>query len=169
MGRFGSGVTVVTVRVDAEGDFGMTASAFSSLSLEPPLVLVAVRKQSRMHGSLEGTPGFGVNVLSEHQEDLSNRFAGGMVRGGAWAPWPEGRDKFAGTPFSRGRTSGAALFDGCLVGLDCSVHSLFDGGDHTIFVGRVAEIRLSPNVALRPLVYFASRYRALARDPVVEG
>lgn len=169
MGRFGSGVTVVTVRGDGGRDFGMTASAFSSLSLDPPLVLVAVGKRSRMHERLARAMGFGVNVLSEHQEDLSNRFAGGLIHAGAWTVWPEGRDKFAGISFSRGETSGAALFEGCLVGLDCAVHSRFDGGDHTIFVGRVAAIRLSADAALRPLVYYASRYRALAPDPAAEG
>jgi len=65
LGRFGSGVTVVTARTGHTEDHGMTASAFSSLSLDPPLVMVAVKRQSRMHGHLERASGFAVNVLSE--------------------------------------------------------------------------------------------------------
>src|SRR5690349_14292948 len=98
LGRFGSGVTIITACVDEE-DQGMTASAFSSLSLDPPLVMVAVRKQGKMHAHLERADGFAVNVLAEHQEDLSNRFAGGIVQGGTWMPWPEGRDKFSDIDF----------------------------------------------------------------------
>ncbi len=170
LGRFGSGVTVITVRTSRAEDCGMTASAFSSLSLDPPLVMVAVKKENRMHAHLARASAFAVNVLSEHQEELSNRFAGGFVHGGAWTPWPEGRDKFADLPFSRGGVSGAPLLDGCLAALDCSLHSILNGGDHDIFVGRVGQIALADNcVPLRPLVYFASAYRSLTRDLVAEA
>jgi flavin reductase (DIM6/NTAB) family NADH-FMN oxidoreductase RutF len=169
LGRFGSGVTVIAVR--AEGaDYGMTASAFSSLSLSPPLVMVAVKKETRMHGHLEAAHGFTVNMLSENQEELSNRFAGGLVQNGAWTPWPKERDKFADLAFERGEVSGAALIDGSLVALDCTQHGTYDGGDHTIFVGRVEGSRLCPEGSLlRPLLYFAGAYRSLLRDPVAEA
>jgi flavin reductase (DIM6/NTAB) family NADH-FMN oxidoreductase RutF len=166
LGRFGSGVTVITVRTKPSTDYGMTASAFSSLSLDPPLVMVAVKTESRMRAQLEAAPGFAVNVLSEHQDALSDRFAGRMVRGGEWVRWPEDRDKFEDLAFSRGAASGAALLEGCLAGLDCSHHSAQGGGDHTIFVARVDGIRLSDSATpLRPLLYFASGYRSMVPAP----
>lgn len=169
LGRFGSGVTVIAVRTEG-ADHGMTASAFSSLSLSPPLIMVAVKKENRMHGCLEAAHGFTVNMLSENQEELSNRFAGGLVQNGEWTPWPKEQDKFAGLEFERGEVSGAPLIDGSLVALDCTLHGTYDGGDHTIFVGRVEGARLCEEGSpLRPLLYFAGAYRSLVRDPVAEA
>jgi flavin reductase (DIM6/NTAB) family NADH-FMN oxidoreductase RutF len=165
LGRFGSGVTVITVRAESS-DRGMTASAFSSLSLDPPLVMIAVKTASRMCAHLKIAPGFGVNVLSEQQDALSDRFAGRMIRGGEWVRWPDDRDKFEDLSFQRGRASGAPLLEGCLAGLDCTRRSALDGGDHTIFVGRVEAIRpLDTAAPLRPLLYFASAYRSLVPAP----
>lgn len=165
LGRFGSGVTVVTVRTADGSDHGMTASAFSSLSLAPPLVLVAVKRAGTMHGLLAAAQGFAINVLSEHQQELSNRFAGGLVGSdGVWRPWPPERDKFEGLSFDRGATSGAALITGCLASLDCAVHATPDGGDHTLFIGEVRAITLADVTPLRPLLHFAGGYRRVAAD-----
>lgn len=154
LGRFGSGVTVVTVH-DAEGDHGMTASAFTSLSLDPPLVLVCVGKKGNMHARLSQANAFAVNVLDVAQESVSNRFAG-------W--WDKDTSKWADLEVERGGHSGAAFIGGSLASLDCVVHEQLDGGDHTIFVGRVLSARTDdrPREALEPLVYFAGQYRALA-------
>ena len=84
LAQFATGVTVITARAP-HGFVGFTANSFNSVSLDPPLVMVAVKNKSRMHPHLEHARGFAVNVLSESQEALSNRFAGGRVHGGAWS------------------------------------------------------------------------------------
>jgi flavin reductase (DIM6/NTAB) family NADH-FMN oxidoreductase RutF len=154
MGRFASGVTTVTV-VDDEGDHGMTASAFTSVSLDPPLVLVCVNRAARMHDKIVKQGTFAINLLDAAQESVSNRFAG-------W--WEEGRSKWADLDLAPGPVSGAAWVGGALANIDCRLHAAHDGGDHTIFVGEVVAARLNDQQrdALRPLVYFAGRYRQLS-------
>ncbi len=149
LGRFASGVTVLTA-VDAEGrDHGMTVSAFCSLSLEPPLVLACVDRRAGMHDLFaEGTP-FVVNVLAAGQEALSRRFATGELG-----------DRFAGVGYQRA-AGGAALLDGVLAWLDCRVAARHDGGDHTVVVGAVGEAGV--NDARRPLLYYRSGYASLER------
>lgn len=157
LGRLCAGVTVVTV-ADPDGDHGMTASAFTSLSLDPPLVLVCVGKKGNMHARLSAADHFAVNLLDAAQESVSNRFAG-------W--WEEGRSKWADLDLARGPHSGAAWIGGALAQLDCAVHAKLDGGDHTIFVGRVLATGVDdrPREGLEPLLYFAGQYRALAPRP----
>lgn len=171
LGRLGGGVTVVTLRTSEGVNHGMTASAVCSLSLSPPLVLVAVKRGSRTHGHLTGVDGFAINLLAEDQEALSNRFAGGTVGpDGRWVPWPAERDKFADLSYARGQVSSAPLLDGALASLDCRCHRMVPGGDHTIFIGKVESIRFSEsNHGLRPLLYFAGSYRSLEQDPVEEA
>lgn len=153
LGRFGSGVTVVTV-TDEDGDHGMTASAFTSLSLDPPLVLVCVGKKGNMHARLDRADGFAVNVLDAAQESVSNRFAG-------W--WNKDTSKWGDLAIDRAPHSNAPWIGGSLTSLDCTVHERMDGGDHTIFVGRVVATRTDdrPREALEPLFYFAGQYRQL--------
>lgn len=145
LGRFPAGVTVITVATP-EGDHGMTASAFCSLSLDPPLVLVCVKKVNTTHGLLEGAAGFGVNLLAQDQMGLSNRFAG-------WGPQPE--DRFEDQGDERGAVSGARFLPGSMASLDCTLYGTRDGGDHTIFIGQVegAVIR-GDDAELAPLIYF---------------
>jgi len=145
LGRFPAGVTVITAR-DGDQDHGMTASAFCSLSLDPPLVLVCVKKTGHTHDLLRSATGFGVNLLNSDQISVSNRFAG-------W--WDEGKSKWDDLTISRGDVSGAALIGGAMAWLDCTKHDELDGGDHTIFVGRVesAEVH-GEDAELEPLVYF---------------
>ncbi len=156
LGRFASGVTVVTVHSEGQ-DHGMTASAFSSLSLEPPLVLVCIQNKNRSYGLIEQSGSFAVSILARDQEALSNRFAGGFIDDeGRWQRWPEDKDKFADLSLTRGTSSGAPMLDGALAQLDCSLEAIVPGGDHGIFVGRVEGLQLSEDAT--PLLYFGGRY-----------
>tara|TARA_Y100001934_G_scaffold263184_1_gene338588 strand:+ start:1200 stop:1712 length:513 start_codon:yes stop_codon:yes gene_type:complete len=161
VGSFASGVTVVTTRTAEGGDHGMTASAFSSLSLEPPLVLVCVQEKNQTHELLEAAGHFAVNILARDQEERSNRFAGGLVDAdGNWQSWPAARDKFAGLDFNRGEAcGGAALLAGCVAQLECRLEALLPGGDHGIFVGRVEAVHVAGG---DPLLYAKGRYGGLA-------
>lgn len=152
LGRFASGVTVMTVRTTDGGDRGMTASAFSSLSLDPPLVLVCVKKGNTMDLALRGAAGFAVNLLAQDQVALSNRFAGYSA-----AP----ADRVDDLDISRGPFSGAAWLPGAIARLDCALHQVLDGGDHHIYLGRVEAVD-APGARedQRPLLYFAGAYRA---------
>jgi flavin reductase (DIM6/NTAB) family NADH-FMN oxidoreductase RutF len=153
LGRFASGVTVVTVAGEA-GDHGMTASAFTSLSLEPPLVLVCVKKGNTTHGLLETADSFAINILAHDQVSVSNRFAG-------WG-FPPDQDKWADLSITRGAVSGAPLIGGALAQLDCTKWAAQDGGDHTIFVGQVESVVADGDrAALQPLLYFAGKYRGV--------
>jgi flavin reductase (DIM6/NTAB) family NADH-FMN oxidoreductase RutF len=144
--RFATGVTVVTTR-DAEGrPAGLTASAFTSVSAAPPLVLVCVDHAATAHPAVRAHGWFAVNVLRREQEFLSRRFA---LSGG---------DKFAGVPYREG-AAGLPILDGVLAALACRLVEAHEAGDHTIFVGRVEQITLGGG---RPLVYFDGRYHGLA-------
>ena len=152
LGRFASGVTVVTL--GGEEDHGMTASAFCSLSIDPPLVLVCVKNGNTTHGKLLEAKGFGVNILGADQKDLSNRFAG-------WG-FPKDQDKWADLEISRGAVSGAPFLPGALAHLDCSLYGTRDGGDHTIFIGQVENAdSFGERESLDALLYFAGAYRTV--------
>jgi len=147
MGQFATGVTVVTT-LDAGGrPLGLTVSAFASVSLDPILVLVCIDNRSETHDGFDASQVFGVSILAEGQEDWSHRFAFG------------GSEKFAAVPMTMG-TTGVPLVPGALAHVECRVRSRLPGGDHTIYVGEVMTLRVSPG---RPLVYHASAYRGL--DP----
>ena len=156
LGRFASGVTVITVHADTgdggSSDYGMTASAFCSVSLNPPLILVCVNKDNHTHALLEQASGFGVNILAEAQKGISNRFAG-------YGDKPQ--DHFDDLGDARGEVSGAPLIEGALAWLDCTRYAAYDGGSHTIFLGEVQGGTLfGERDDLKPLLYFAGRYRA---------
>lgn len=148
LGRFASGVTIVTTRDDHGRDHGMTVSAFCSLSLAPPLVLVCIDRTASMHDLLVPGRTFVVNVLSAQQETLSRRFASG-----------DPPNRFEGIGFVRG-SGGAAVLDDVLAWLDCRVHAVHAEGDHTIVVGRVDSADVRPE---RPLLYYRSGYATLER------
>ncbi len=143
LSRWATGVTIVTTRA---GDHvhGMTVSAFTEVSLEPPLVLVCADKSSNTHQVIAEGGVFAVNVLSEDQGALSIRFA---------SKKDEDR-RFDGLDCPSGAT-GAPYIPGALVTLDCRVVAAHDAGDHVIYVGRVVETRLSGR---DPLVYYAGAY-----------
>jgi flavin reductase (DIM6/NTAB) family NADH-FMN oxidoreductase RutF len=145
MGRFASGVTVVTL-VDAQGhDNGVTA--FASLSLEPALVLICVDRAASIHPLLHAAATFAVNILSADQEALARRFAATLP------------DRFDGIGYTRG-TTGAALLDDTLVHLECRKVQELPGGDHTIFLGEVETGTIRPGA---PLLYYRGGYAQLER------
>ncbi len=146
LGSFASGVTVVTTK-DAEDKLhGITVSAFCSVSLEPPMVLICIEKTTASHYAFEESEVFVVNILSETQAGVSEQFA---------APY---LDKFDGVDFEIGEL-GAPVLSAALVNLECNLRHSLNGGDHSIFVGEVERIRIHPG---RPLVYFKSEYRDLS-------
>jgi flavin reductase (DIM6/NTAB) family NADH-FMN oxidoreductase RutF len=147
LGRFASGVTIVTARDDAAVDHGMTVSAFCSLSLDPPLVLLCVDHAASMYDLLLTHPRFGVSILSSNQESYSRRFAD-----------PDS-DRFDGIAYTRG-DSGVVLLEDALAHLECCVTTHFEGGDHTIFIAEVE--RAEPRDG-RPLLYYRGGYAQLER------
>ncbi len=150
-GLFASGVTVVTTV--HEGSLrGVTVSAFASVSLNPPLVLVCIANEAESKEWMAESGVFAVNILSDEQEFLSERFA-------ARAPLVNVR--FEGVPYHTAITGSPILADS-LAWYDCRVEALHCGGDHTIFIGRVEAVGLGAEGKL-PLVYFANRY-ARVRD-----
>ena len=148
--RWASGVTVVTAR-NAAGDVGMTASSFCSLSLEPPAVLVCVRRGAAIFPALEAAGAFGVSILASEQSGLSNRFAGRV---------PAEQDRFADLELTRAPSSGAAWLPGASAWLDCRITAILDGGDHGIVVGEVVAATIDEDRdAGDALLYLAGRYR----------
>lgn len=145
MGHFATGITVVTTRT-AEGPWGMTANAVTSLSLDPPLILVAVDKRAHMHETLTAAGYFALNILAEHQEHLSQRFA------------QRGPKEFGDIPQRPGVT-GSPIFEDALGYADCKVHSVLAGGDHDIFIG---EIVAGDAREGQPLLYYRGKYGKLA-------
>ncbi len=147
LARFASGITIVTARDAAGHDVGMTVSAFSSLSLTPPLILVCIDNRASVAPVLEHCEHFAVNILAEEQEPLSRRFAEKEL------------DRFDGVPFTRS-VRGLALLDGALANLECSVTARHPAGDHTILVAEVREVELREG---HPLLYYRGGYRRLDR------
>jgi len=149
MRQWASGVSIVTCRRDG-GLRGITVSSFASLSLDPPLVLIGIHKRAASHALIERQRCFAVNILREGQEELANLAAG--RRG------PDGAHLAAAA--HRTAATGAPVLADCLAWLDCAVVMAHDGGDHTLFIGRV---EASGESAGRPLLYFQGDYRRLRR------
>ncbi len=150
LGRFASGVTVITVDTPAGEVHGMTASAFCSVSLRPPLVLVCIDHLAETYLHVRERRQFGVSILKQGQEALSEFFAD-----------PE-RNREAGERLGikyHRLKSGTVVLQNALANLDCSVRDAYEAGDHTIFVGQVQEIALGEGA---PLLYFRGRYRSCA-------
>lgn len=145
LGRFASGVTVVTTK-DADGKlYGLTVSAFCSVSLEPPLILVCIEKTTGSHRALKQSGFFAVNVLRESQQYYSDQFA-------SYLP-----DKFNGIEFEINE-NGIPILQNTLANLECRLVNAYDGGDHTIFVGQIEKSRISDG---KPLIYFYGNYRKM--------
>lgn len=145
MGHFATGVTVITTRDKDGTPQGLTANAFMSLSLNPPLVIVSVDKTAQCYACFERENGFTVNFLSEGQEEISRRFA------------TKGIDKFAGIQWREG-SNGAAILDGVIGSVECKIIECHDGGDHTIVVGEIVNVAASGD---RPLLFFKGKYQRL--------
>jgi flavin reductase (DIM6/NTAB) family NADH-FMN oxidoreductase RutF len=150
LGHFATGVTVVTVRRSQEFIHGMTANAFTSVSLEPPLVLVCVDQQARSHPLLLEQKCFGINVLREDQEPLARYFADS-----------DQDHETAGRLGVEYATSerGTPLLKDCLARLDCTLVATHEGGDHTLFVGRVEQANTGTG---RPLLFYQGKFGGLA-------
>ena len=146
MGHFATGVTVITTKDKDGNPQGLTANAFMSLSLNPPLVLISVDKRATCYACFEPNNGFTVNFLSEDQEAVSLRFA------------TKGIDKFAELKWREGG-NGAALIDGALGSVECKITQCHDGGDHTIVVGEILNVAANGD---RPLLFFKGKYQRLA-------
>jgi 3-hydroxy-9,10-secoandrosta-1,3,5(10)-triene-9,17-dione monooxygenase reductase component len=145
MGHFASGVTVVTAVTDA-GPIGFTCQSFSSLSLEPPLVVFAPGRTSRTWPLLRDIGRFCINVLAEGQDAVSQNFA------------RSGGDKFAGIPW-RPSAHGSPVLDDVVAWIDGELWAEYDGGDHTLAVARVLDLGADPR--RRPLLYHRGAYGLL--------
>ncbi|PTM42889.1 flavin reductase [Bosea sp. 124] len=151
-GTFLTGVTVITTH-DAEGrPRGMTANSFTSVSLDPPLLLVCVGRGASSFSAFDTADSFAVNLLQEEQRELSNLFAS------------KSADKFANVPYDRVHT-GAPILGDCLTWFDCSVHQRVEAGDHVVLIGQVQAFGTSPSA---PLAFCRGRYAAV-KDPLPPG
>lgn len=144
---FATGITVIAT-VDAEGrPHGMTVNSFSSVSLDPPLVLVCIDLKNAMLGHFLTTAWFSVNILNEDQQEVSRRFSSAAQK------------RFEGMEWTPGE-SGAPLLPGSLAQMECLLTKTFEAGDHAVLIG---EVRRAACREGAPLVYFGSAYRALMR------
>ncbi|MEO8541084.1 MAG: flavin reductase family protein [bacterium] len=148
MSMFASGVTIVT-SIDRmeQRCVGFTASAFSSLSLDPPLVLVCLDRKAESHRAFQGARSMGISILAESQTELAMRFA------------RKGEEKFIGGT-SPGEVTGCPLVDGAVAQLECELEHLLPGGDHSILVGRV--LRAAVHTSDRPMVHFNRQFGGFA-------
>jgi flavin reductase (DIM6/NTAB) family NADH-FMN oxidoreductase RutF len=146
MGHFATGVTVITTISKNGTPYGLTANAFTSVSLDPPLLLISVDKKAESYPYFEESKVFTVNILSEEQEALSRKFAA------------SGGDKFQGVAYHVG-ANGVPILDGVLTYLECKLYASYEGGDHTLFLG---EIEQAETKEVRPLLFYRGGYRSLA-------
>jgi flavin reductase (DIM6/NTAB) family NADH-FMN oxidoreductase RutF len=145
MGHFATGVTIITT-INKDGQMhGLTANAFTSVSLEPPLLLISVDKKAESYPAFEESKVFTVNILGDDQEALSRKFA---VSGG---------NKFEGVAYRTG-ANGAAILEGALAFVECTLYAVYEGGDHTIYLGEIQEAVVREG---KPLLFFRGGYRAL--------
>lgn len=154
MGCFATGVSVVTTCDGAGRPVGVTVSSFTSLSLDPPLVLFCLDKKTSQLAAFQTSGRFAVNVLGEGQREVSSRFAS------------RGDDKWAGQDYEL-PAGGSPLIAGCLAWADCTTTAIHEEGDHYIFVGRVRDLAYSEDGL--PLIYFRGGYAGLATAAKTPG
>jgi flavin reductase (DIM6/NTAB) family NADH-FMN oxidoreductase RutF len=142
LGHFATGVTIITA-VDGDEPVGVAANAFTSVSLDPPLVLFCVARSSTTWPRIERARRFAVNMLGEHQEDLSRLFA------------RKGADRFGQVDWHVG-VGGSPVLHDVLAYVDCEFWAEYDGGDHIIVVGRVLDLGVTDRAG--PLVFFRGEY-----------
>lgn len=145
LGRFATGVTILTTNTRDGQPIGMTASSVASVSLEPPLVLVSVDRQNVMHGAMDGAAHFALNILAADQEALSRRFA------------EIEQHRFDGVGYHASR-EGLPLIDGVLAYIECTKQQAVPAGDHTVFFGLVTHGSVTDH---RPLLYYRGGYDGL--------
>lgn len=146
LGRFASGVTVVTT-VSNDEPVGMTCQSFSSVSLDPPLVLFLPAKSSRSWPLIQRSGKFCVNFLAADQADLSNTMAS------------RGADKFADVKWTPSARTGSPMLEGALGQLDCTIHAVHEAGDHYVVIGRVVDLVAADDGEQDPLLFFRGAYR----------
>ncbi len=150
MGHFATGVTVVTTRIHSSGEpWGFTVNSFTSVSLNPPLILVCVGHDSESARAMAGAAHFAVNFLTEEQQEISRLFAS------------KAADRFKNLAYSEG-VHGSPLIDGCLGYVECKKVATHNHGDHAILIGEVLEAHARSG---EPLLYFRSGYRHIKPLP----
>jgi len=152
LGHFATGVTIITVDLDGEVH-GMTANAFSSVSLDPTLVLVCVDHSTRTHAHLHEKKRFGINMLCDDQRRISEYYA-------RPERIHERAEEEAGARFDRTR-HGTPVLHGALAYLECRLHSAQEAGDHTIFIAEVEEVVVHDG---QPLLFFRGKYRKVGEE-----
>jgi 3-hydroxy-9,10-secoandrosta-1,3,5(10)-triene-9,17-dione monooxygenase reductase component len=150
LGRFASGVTVVT-GLSNDAPVGLTCQSFSSVSLEPPLVLFIPAKTSRAWPLIQRSGRFCVNFLAADQAELSNTMAS------------RGLDKFADVKWTPSAATGSPLLEGALAYVDCTIHQVHEAGDHYVVIGRVVDLGLDADAAAEPLLFYGGQYRTTDR------
>jgi flavin reductase (DIM6/NTAB) family NADH-FMN oxidoreductase RutF len=148
LGAFPTGVAIVTGLTEKGERVGVTVSSFNSVSISPPLVLFSIARQAHSYSAWVAMRSYAVNILSQQQEEVSNRFARALG------------DKWAGLIVLEG-TNGLPILPNALAVFECEAYARYDGGDHDIFVGRVTGLRRHPHKQEQPLIFFGGRYRRL--------
>lgn len=149
LSSWATGVTVVTTS-HAGQVYGLTVSSFSSLSISPQLVLVCIMKSNNLEQMVRESQGFGISVLAEGQDAISNQFA------------VSGRDPVESYEATTIAATGSPLFDGALAHIDCTLHEVIDGGDHVILLGE--PVYTHYDGSLKPLMFYQRAYRSLVLD-----
>jgi len=147
-GRFATGVTIVTMRDTDSTLIGLTVNSFSSVSLDPPLVLWSIGERSRGFHAFQRASHFCISVLSAGQSELANTFSR-----------PDG-PKFDNVSCTEG-LGGAAIIDGAIAAFECEREALHPGGDHVIVVGRIKRVRIGCG---EPLLFYQGRFRRFADE-----
>ena len=152
MRQWATGVTVVTSFYN-DVRHGMTVNSFTSVSLNPPLVLVSLERKTRTHRLVEQAGIFGVTILNQEQQEVSDCFAG---------RFPEREDRFCNVD-TYTLLTGASFISGGLAGIDCRVVMKYEAGTHTLFIGEVVALQLPPADSGEPLLYYNRTYHRLQK------
>lgn len=150
LGQFCTGITIITTVHDGVPT-GFACQSFAALSLAPPLVLFCPTKGSRSWKAIKASGKFCVNVLTEEQQEICAQFGSKQI------------DKFAGVDW-RPSEFGSPVFDGSAAHIDCTVHSVHDGGDHLVVTGAVQSLSEAPQVKARPLLYYRGEYTVIGPE-----
>ena len=144
--RFATGVAIATVIAEDGSPHGMTVNSLTSVSVDPPMVLICVDYSSNLLAMFRASLRYGLSILDEDQQELSHRFA------------QRGQDRFDGIPWEPGAT-GVPLIPGALAQLECEIRTVVESGDHAVLIAQVVAARESAGG--RPLLYFDSAYRSI--------
>jgi flavin reductase (DIM6/NTAB) family NADH-FMN oxidoreductase RutF len=156
LGLFPTGVAVITAQAPEGERLGATVSSFNSVSLDPPLVLFSLARTAKAIAAWEAMSHFAVNILGEHQSEISTRFARALT------------DKWEGLSPRPANRIGAPLIRDALAWFECATWARYDGGDHIILVGHVLHLERIAAPSPRPLVFSGGRYRRLDGEAAIE-